>query len=260
MWTVWRSWCEGPEHRKDAAARGRALDERGGSCWPRGAPSARTWHRAVRVTALATPVLAITTRGPCATRRRHPPFSFCSHRSARSPFPFRAAEPATAGEARGGSSAEVPRSPHLARRPHEAGCGSLSARGPRPPSQVRSMSSVGSRYDMRTATATGQGPQLSASVSWTPGTSRRVPCGGGNAADVLTAPPGKRQRRPTPRGICPRDRGGPGAPPSASAGWGPRQPGRESRSSLPPPFCPKNLPVKTCLSASLPTETHHRTL
>lgn len=159
-----------------------------------------------------------------------------------------------------GAALKCPGRRHLARRPHEAGCGSLSARGPRPPSQVRSMSSVGSRHDMRTATAAGQGPQLSASVSWTPGTSRRVPCGGGNAADVLTAPPGKRQRRPTPRGICPRDRGGPGAPPSASAGWGPRQPGRESRSSLPPPFCPKNLPVKTCLSASLPTETHHRTL
>lgn len=260
MWTVWRSWCEGPEHRKDVAARGRAPDERGGSCWPRGAPSARTWHRAVRVTALATPVLAITTRGPCATRRRHLPFSFCSHGSGRSPFPFRAAEPRRLEKRGEGAALKCPGRRHLARRPHEAGCGSLSARRPRPPSQVRSMSSVGSRHDMRTATAAGQGPQLSASVSWTPGTSRRVPCGGGNAADVLTAPPGKRQRRPTPRGICPRDRGGPGAPPSASAGWGPRQPGRESRSSLPPPFCPKNLPVKTCLSASLLTETRHRTL
>lgn len=121
MWTVWRSWCEGPEHRKDAAARGRALDERGGSCWPRRAPSARTWHRAVRVTALATPVLAITTWGPRATGRRHLPFSFCSHRSARSPFPFRAAEPATAGEARGGSSAEVPRSPSPRPAPSRSG-------------------------------------------------------------------------------------------------------------------------------------------
>lgn len=260
MWTVWRSWCEGPEHRKDAAARGRAPDERGGSCWPRGAPSARTWHRAVRVTALATPVLAITTRGPCATRRRHLPFSFCSHRSARSPFPFRAAEPATAGEARGGSSAEVPRSPSPRPAPSRSGmrlslCTGASSSQPGPVHVVCGQSPRHEDSHRRR-----QGPQLSASVSWTPGTSRRVPCGSGNAADVLTAPPGKRQRRPTPRGICPRDRRGPGAPPSASAGWGPRQPGRESRSSLPPPFCPKNLPVKTCLSASLLTETRHRTL
>lgn len=260
MWTVWRSWCEGPEHRKDTAARGRAPDERGGSCWPRGAPSARTWHRAVRVTALATPVLAITTQGPCATRRRHLPFSFCSHSSARSPFPFRAAEPATAGEARGGSSAEVPRSPSPRPAPSRSGmrlslCTGASSSQPGPVHVVCGQSPRHEDSHRRRPGAPAIGKRVldpgnvPESPVWRRERRRRA-----DGASV------KRQRRPTPRGICPRDRGGPGAPPSASAGWGPRQPGRESRSSLPPPFCPKNLPVKTCLSASLPTETRHRTL
>lgn len=177
---------EGRGRRGDGGRAGRAVlwASWAGSCWPCGAPSARTRCFAVTVTALATPVLTpVSPVTPSFARWRGAflSFLFCFHRSVKSPLTFREAGTATAGKARGRSVRDAIDSSGA----HAEQDASLSLHG-----------SPELRGDVRTATAPARGPSHRHACPGPQARARDSHVAAGDAGDVPTAPPDGTRNRP----------------------------------------------------------------